>query len=743
MAFAEKLPENADVEIVFRADLLSIPYFPIIHLNSLLCSTQENSLGGLGILLAVELSSVDHVGQSSLGLLPLAGLKSAIWVDPELLWLQELKHLLDAVLDLLLGRNTWGVNVVDTWANVAWVSLVDKDLQELSIRLGVLNGENIGVESGNSVEEVLELGVAEVGVNLGRVLDTSGRQAESLDGPGEVVSALLSGTKWETLTKSWLVDLDDGNTGGLKVNDLVAEGKSQLLSLDGLVNIVTWEGPSEAGNWAGQHSLHWLLGDGDSELGLLDGHWRWAGDITNNDWWTNAAGTVRLNPSVGGEGVSVKTLAKVLNHIVTLWLTVNVDIEVKLLLDPDDIGDLLLNELLVLGSGDLTLGKLVTLDTDVLGLWERANGGGWEHWKLELLLLLGDAGWELGLAVVHLWANLRLTLLDGWDVGALGGSTSLDRLGVGLECLTDGCWALSDGLGDGGDLSGLLDGEGKPVGNLSIDLLLGSKSVWGVEQGGGGGNNDALLTELLDGRLDNLDGLLEVGLPDVTSVNDTDGEDGLWAERLGNGLELLWVADEIDVDSVDISWKSVQVVDDVTKVGGKDELWDGITESGELLVGWLEGGLDLGVEIENEGWLIDLNGLGTGGLKLLEEVDVDWDELLDQGDWVNGLVTVWLSEGKEGDWADQDWAGDDTGLLGFVELSNGLWLSNKLELLVVLEGWLDVVVVRVEPLDHLEGWNIDTILLVATAHGEVLINLVQVVLGVSLWDSLYEILAAV
>lgn len=700
-------------------------------------------LSSLSVLLAVELGSVDHVGQGSLGLLPLASLKTAIWVDPELLWLQELEHLLDAVLDLLLGRNTWGVDIVDTWTDVAWVSLIDEDAQELSIRLGVLNGENIGVKSGDGVEEVLELGVTEVGVDLGRVLNTGGGKAESLDGPGEVGGALLSSTEWETFTKSWLVDLDDGDTGLLEVNDLVAEGKSKLLSLNGLVNIVTWEGPSQASDWASQHSLHWLLGDGDSELGLLDGHWCWARDVTNNDWWTNAAGTVRLNPSVGGESITIKALTEVLNHVVTLWLTVDVDIEVKLLLDLDNIGDLILNELLVLGSGNLTLGELVTLDTDILGLWERTNGSGWEQWKLELLLLLGDTGWELSLTVVHLWGDLGLALLDGWVVGALGGSTSLDRLGVGLESLTDGSWSLSDGLGNDGNLSGLLDGEGEPIGNLSIELLLGSKSVWGVEKGRGGGNDDTVLAELLDGRLDNLDGLLEVGLPDVASVNDTDGEDGLWADGLGNGLELLWVADEIDVDSVDVGWESLQVVDDVTEVGGKDKLWDGIAKSGELLVSWFEGSLDLGWEIENEGWLIDLDRLGTSGLELLEEVDVDWEELLNQGDWVDGLVTVGLSKSEERDWSDKNWAGDDTGLLGLVELGNSLWLSNKLELLVVLEGWLDIVVVRVEPLDHLERWNINTILLVATAHGEVLIDLVQVVLGVSLWDSLGDMLAII
>jgi len=129
------------------------------------------------------LGSVDHVLEGLLGLLPLTGLETAVWVDPELLWLEVLKHLIDAGLNLLLAWNTWRVDVVDTWTDVTWVSLVDEDLEELGVRLGVLNGENISVESGDGVEEVLELRVAEVGVDLGRVLDTSGGKLEAVDGP--------------------------------------------------------------------------------------------------------------------------------------------------------------------------------------------------------------------------------------------------------------------------------------------------------------------------------------------------------------------------------------------------------------------------------------------------------------------------------------------------------------------------------------------------------------------------------
>jgi len=66
------------------------------------------------VLLAVELGGVDHVDKRGLGLLPLAGLETTVGVDPELLGLEVGQHLRDAVLDLLLRRNTRGVDVVDT-----------------------------------------------------------------------------------------------------------------------------------------------------------------------------------------------------------------------------------------------------------------------------------------------------------------------------------------------------------------------------------------------------------------------------------------------------------------------------------------------------------------------------------------------------------------------------------------------------------------------------------------------------
>jgi len=81
---------------------------------------------------------------------------------------------------------------------------------------------------------------------------------------------------------------------------------------------------------------------------------------------------------------------------------VNVDVKVELILDLDGLLDLLLNKPLVLLGCDLTLGELVTLDADLLGLGEGADSSGGEEGQREVLLLLSIAGRELRLALVLL-----------------------------------------------------------------------------------------------------------------------------------------------------------------------------------------------------------------------------------------------------------------------------------------------------------------------------------------------------
>ena len=214
-----------------------------------------------------------------------------------------------------------------------------------------------------------------------------------------------------------------------------------------------------------------------------------------------------------------------------------------------------------------------------------------------------------------------------------------------------------------------------------------------MEQGAGGGNEDTVLAELLDSSLNKLDGTLEVGLPDVTAVNDTDGENLVGAKLASDALELLRVPDKVDVDTSNAleAGEDVEVVDDVTEVGGEDKL--GQTVADKLLVCGLESVLDLLWQVVDEDRLVNLDVLGTSLLQLLEELNVYWQQLLEERDGVDGLATVGLTESEEGDGSDEDGAGGNASLLSLEELSNRLGVLGELEGLVVLKCGLDVVVV--------------------------------------------------
>jgi len=222
-----------------------------------------------------------------------------------------------------------------------------------------------------------------------------------------------------------------------------------------------------------------------------------------------------------------------------------------------------------------------------------------------------------------------------------------------------------------------------------------------VEQGRRGGNDDTLSAESLDGLLDLLDGILEVGLPDVTSINNTDGEDLVGAEGLDDLLELLGSTDKVDMNSGSALGENVQVVDDVAKVGRQGELGDVLSESSKLLVGGTESILSLLGEVKNQDRLVDLDSLGTSLGQLGQKLLIDGQEGVEEGDGVHRGTTVRLSEVEERDGSEDDRASNDTLGLGLKEVADGLGVGRQGESLAILESGANIVVVAVEPLYHL------------------------------------------
>lgn len=128
----------------------------------------------------------DDVRERSLGLLPAAGLEAAVGVDEEEVAGNGLEHLSDAVLDLLLRRDTGRVDIVHAGTDLVRVAKLVERLEQLHVALRRLDGDDVGVEALNGVEDVVEVGVAEVGVRLGLVANACGCELEGVDRPLEV-----------------------------------------------------------------------------------------------------------------------------------------------------------------------------------------------------------------------------------------------------------------------------------------------------------------------------------------------------------------------------------------------------------------------------------------------------------------------------------------------------------------------------------------------------------------------------
>ncbi|KAJ8092855.1 hypothetical protein PM082_023488 [Marasmius tenuissimus] len=78
-------------------------------------------------------------------------------------------------------EDTKGVNIVDARANAVGIAAALEGIDELQVSLGGFDGDNISIETLKLREDVVEVGVAEVRVGLGLVLDTSGGAEVALE----------------------------------------------------------------------------------------------------------------------------------------------------------------------------------------------------------------------------------------------------------------------------------------------------------------------------------------------------------------------------------------------------------------------------------------------------------------------------------------------------------------------------------------------------------------------------------
>ena len=413
------------------------------------------------------------------------------------------------------------------------------------------------------------------------------------------------------------------------------------------------------------------------------------------------------------------------------------EVEANALLEADDVLDLLLDELLVLGHGDLLLVQLRTRLTNLLGLGEGADGRRGELGELQLLLLDVLADGEGALALEHVGGDRSDPVANGCVRVALELTTLRNGHTVCLDSLGDlGVLGARENGGDDGDLSSLLEGEGKPVLLLGSELVLRRKGNRSVEEGGRCSNDDALLAEGVSGLLRQLERSLEVGLPDVTAGDETERKGQV--RRFDSSDDLVKLTRstvEVNVKTSDGELSNErQVRVEAAIVGRKDELGGDRGKLGICLDKLL---LEERSRVEDEDGLVDLDRLDTSRLQVSEELLVDGEKLGKERNGLEARASLLgsLAEREEGNGTNDDGAGGDTEGLSLVVLLESL-VEVELELGLPRELGNNKVVVRVKPARvnqklvvstwrwnlpflHLRSGDIDTLSLATTAHSEV------------------------
>jgi hypothetical protein len=183
-----------------------------------------------GVLHLTELGgNCTHILERSFSLGPSTSLEPTVRVDPKQLLLDVLRNLHQSLVHLLLGRDTGRMDIVQSRPDAVGVSVLVERMQQFQVALGVLDSDTVCIETLDSSENVVKVGVAHVGVDLALVGDIGGSEQERVDGPLEVL-LVIHRTEWKSFADSWLVNLNGGNTGLGKVRNFFSKSKRKLES---------------------------------------------------------------------------------------------------------------------------------------------------------------------------------------------------------------------------------------------------------------------------------------------------------------------------------------------------------------------------------------------------------------------------------------------------------------------------------------------------------------------------------
>src|SRR5258707_84570 len=242
----------------------------------------------------------DHVDERGPHLLPFSGLQPAVRIDPELCVGEPAPRELDEISHLADLRHARRMDVVDAGADLVRIAVVLEGVEQFHLRARGLDRDHVGVHGANRVDDVVEFGIAHMGVDLGFVAHARGTEPEAVDRPVEIGLPLRLSQR-QPLAQRGLVNLDHAGAGGFEIADLVADRERDLPADLASRCVVADERPVEDGDGAGQHRLHRLLRQRLCKPPPFDRHRLRTRDVAKENRRPDAARAIGLHPAVFGE----------------------------------------------------------------------------------------------------------------------------------------------------------------------------------------------------------------------------------------------------------------------------------------------------------------------------------------------------------------------------------------------------------------------------------------------------------
>ena len=334
-----------------------------------------------------------------------------------------------------------------------------------------------------------------------------------------------------------------------------------------------------------------------------------------------------------------------------------------------------------------------------LGLRKRADGGRGIGRQVHLGVLFLRAFGVGRAALAVLVGDRGGAALDRGVVDARGVRTIGHRLLVvrqhGLVELAVG------GVGQEHDLVEFFFGEGEPVLELVVELGFAAQGHRRMQQRTARAHDQTPRANLALDGLDRGERAFQIGLPDIATIDDADGQIFLVVQPRSDDFGLLDTAHRIDMQCCDRQRREqLHVVGKLAEVVRDHDL-DAV-DLREPRISLLDDRALGVVQVQRKDRLVDLQPFGAVRGQFLGDLDIDLDQRIGQIELVQIRAVGDLAECQISGRANHHRLGDDALCLGLGKLVEDL-RADELKRRVLGELGDDVVVVGIEPLGHLAG----------------------------------------